>query len=201
MRRDAKLVRLCGEKDIDCTLSHDMCVVTPGALRSQQGKQYAVYTPWYRAWLAFLKENPDYLELSEEPGSNLGDARKQLSDLFDCKVPSAPSNKQLSNEEKKKFEAMYPAGEHEGLQRLEKFLEEKAGKYNELRNMVAGEHTSVLSPYFASGALSARTAVFTAKKANKNHLDKNDRGLVSWISEIAWRDFYKHVLVHWPFIW
>lgn len=201
LRREAKLVRLCAEKGIDCVLSHDACVVTPGALSSQQGKQYAVYTPWYRAWLAFLKENPDYMELSEEPGSNPGDARKQLSSLFDCQVPSAPSTHELSGDDKEKFEKMYPAGEHEGRQRLEKFLEEKAGKYNELRSMVAGEHTSVLSPYFASGALSARTAVVMAKRANKNYLDRNNQGLMSWISEVAWRDFYKHVLVHWPFIW
>lgn len=201
LRRDAKLVRICAEKNIDCALSHDACVVRPGALSSKQDKQYAVYSPWYRAWLAFLKDNPDSLELSVEPGSNPGDARKQLSDLFGRKIPAAPSNKQLSEEDKKKFEKMYPAGENEGIRRLEKFLEEKGSEYNELRSVVAGEHTSILSPYFASGVLSARTAVVTAKKTNKNYLDKNDQGLVSWISEVAWRDFYKHVLVHWPFIW
>ncbi|KAJ5675427.1 Cryptochrome/DNA photolyase class 1 [Penicillium macrosclerotiorum] len=200
LRRDAKLVRLCAENDIDFSPSHDTCVVPPGALSSQQGRQYAVYTPWFRSWLAFLKENPDYLELSEEPGSNHGDARKQFSSLFDCKIPTAPDNKQLSAEEKTRFEKMYPAGEHEALQRLDKFLEEKGRKYEETRSMLSGEHTSVLSPYFAAGALSARTAVVTAKRANKNHLDRYDQGYMTWISEVAWRDFYKHVLVNWPFI-
>lgn len=201
LRREAKLVRLCAGKDIDLALSHDTCVVTPGALSSQQGKQYAVYTPWFRSWLAFLKENPDYLEISEEPGSNPGDARKKLSELFDCKIPAAPGNKQLSDEEKKRFEQMYPAGEHEAFQRLENFLEKKGREYDKMRSMVAGEHTSVLSPYFASGALSARTAVVTAKRANRNFLDRDNNGYVTWISEVAWRDFYKHVLVNWPFIW
>lgn len=201
LRREARLVGLCAEHDIDFAPAHDSCVVTPGALSSQQGKQYAVYTPWYRQWLAFLKENPEYLEVSEEPGANPGDARKKLSDLFDCKIPPAPNDKQLSAEEKKRYEELYPAGEHEGLQRLDKFLEKKVREYDEKRSIVAGEHTSILSPYFASGALSARTAVVTAKRANKNHLDRYDSGLVSWISEVAWRDFYKHVLVHWPFIW
>lgn len=201
LRRDARLVRLCAEKGIDCAFSHDACTVPPGALSSQQGKQFAVYTPWYRAWLAFLKENPDYLELSPEPGSNPGNAREQLSELFDCKIPPAPSNKQLSDEEKKRFEKLYPAGEHHSLERLEKFLKEKGSEYGELRSVVAGEHTSILSPYFACGSLSPRSAVVTAKKVNKNSLDRNDKGLVSWISEVAWREFYKHVLVHWPFIW
>jgi deoxyribodipyrimidine photo-lyase len=201
LRREAKLVRLCAESDVSFAPTHDTCVVTPGALASQQGKQYAVYTPWYRSWLAFLKENPDYLEVSEEPGSNPGDARKDFKDLFDSKVPAAPKTHELSDAERKRFEELYPAGEHEALQRLDKFLEEKGKKYEDMRSIVAGEHTSVLSPYFASGALSARTAVATAKRANKNHLDRYDPGYMTWISEVAWRDFYKHVLTNWPFIW
>jgi deoxyribodipyrimidine photo-lyase len=201
LRRDAKLVRMCAAKDIDMALSHDTCVVTPGVLNSQQGKKYAVYTPWFRSWLAFLKENPDYLEMSEEPGSNPGDARKKLSDLFDCKIPAAPGNKQLSDEAKKRFEKMYPAGEHEAFERLENFLAKKGREYDKMRSVVSGDHTSVLSPYLASGALSARTAVVTAKRANKNFLDRDNGGYISWISEVAWRDFYKHVLVNWPFIW
>ncbi|KAJ5141052.1 hypothetical protein N7526_002047 [Penicillium atrosanguineum] len=183
LRREAKLVRLCAAKEIDLALSHDTCVVTPGALSSQQNKQYAVYTPWFRSWLAFLKENPDYLELSEEPGSNPGDARKKLSGLFDCKIPTAPSNKQLSEEEKKRFEIMYPAGEHEASQRLDKFLEEKGREYDKMRSIVSGKHTSILT-----------------KRANRNFLDRDNSGYISWISEVAWRDFYKHVLVNWPFI-
>lgn len=201
LRRDAKLVRLCTEHGINFTLIHDTCVVTPGVLSSQSGKQYAVYTPWFRAWLAYLKENRDDLEMSDEPGSNPGDAREQFSNLFDCKVPSAPSNKQLSDAEKKRFHKMYPAGEHEALQRLEEFLEMKVREYDAMRSVLPGQHTSVLSPYFASGALSARTAVLMAKRSNKNRLDQYDAGHISWISEVAWRDFYKHVLVHWPFIW
>ncbi|KAJ5740050.1 Cryptochrome/DNA photolyase class 1 [Penicillium manginii] len=200
LRRDAKLVRLCASNDIDFSPTPDTCVVSPGALSSQQGNQYAVYTPWFRSWLAFLKENPDYLELSEEPGSNPGDARKQFSDLFDCQIPASPKSKQLSNEEKKRFEELYPAGEHEAMRRLEKFLEDKGHKYADMRSMLPGENTSLLSPYFACGALSARTAVVTAKQSNKNWLDRGDQGYMTWISEVAWRDFYKHVLAHWPFI-
>lgn len=201
LRRDAKLVRLCAENGIKFEAAHDTCIVTPGNLHSQQGKQYAVYTPWYRAWLGFLKENPEYLEVVQEPGSNPGNARQQFQDLFDSNVPEAPGNKKLSSEDKSRLHNLYPAGEHEALQRLEEFLEKKAESYNDTRNIPAGHHTSGLSPYFASGSLSARTAVSKAKQANRNSLDRNNPGYISWISEVAWRDFYRHVLVQWPFIW
>ncbi|KAL7657069.1 DNA photolyase phr1 [Aspergillus niger] len=200
LRREAKLVRLCARNGIRFEAAHDTCVVTPGKLVSQQGKQYAVYSPWFRAWCAFLNENPEYLEVADEPGSNPGDARKHFKTLFGCEVPVAPENKRLSEEEKTRFRELYPEGEHEALRRLEAFLEEKANDYDDLRNTLAGRNTSVLSPYFASGSLSARTAVFQARKKNKGHLKRNQTGYTSWISEVAWRDFYKHVLVHWPFI-
>jgi deoxyribodipyrimidine photo-lyase len=179
LRREAKLVRLCADSDINFAPTHDTCVVTPGKLSSQQGKQYAVYTPWYRSWLAFLKENPDYLEVSEEPGSNPGNARQKLKDLFDCKVPDAPASHTLSDKEKERFEKLYPAGEHKALRRLESFLEDKARDYEDKRSLLPGEHTSVLSPYFASRALSARTAVATAKNLNQGHLDRYNPGYMT----------------------
>ncbi|KAF7114461.1 hypothetical protein CNMCM5793_008765 [Aspergillus hiratsukae] len=199
LRREAKLVRLCAKNGIKFETAHDACVVPPGQVASQQGRQYAVYSPWYRVWLAYLKKNPDCLELSEELGLNPGDARKQFKELSDSEVPAALENKQLS-EEKKHLGRLYPAGEHEALRRLEAFLEEKVKDYAEARNMVCGQTTSILRPYFASGLLSARTAVEYARRANKGSLQHGDPGLVGWISEVVWREFYKHVLVHWPFI-
>lgn len=201
LRRDASLVRRAAENGIKFETAHDTCVVPPGLLSSQQGKQYAVYTPWFRAWLTFLDQNPEYLEISADPGSNPGDARRYFAALFDSNVPSPPENKQLDEEKAAGLRETYPAGEHEAFRRLEAFLDEKAKAYDDERNFLNGETTSVLSPYFASGALSARTAVVKAREANNGKISRGEPGYISWISEVAWRDFYKHVLVHWPFIW
>lgn len=201
LRREAKLVRLGAENGVKVETVHDTCIVTPGRLFTQQGKQYAVYTPWYRSWVAFVRDNPDYLELSDEPGPNPGNPREHYKGLFECNVPAPPANKKLSDRERDYFRTIYPAGEHESLARLDAFLEEKAKSYHDMRNFVSGSYTSILSPYFASGALSARTAVTRARRANGNQLDRGQAGYAAWISEVAWRDFYKHVLVHWPFIW
>ncbi|RDW70689.1 deoxyribodipyrimidine photo-lyase PHR1 [Aspergillus mulundensis] len=201
LRREAKLIRLCAENGVRFETAHDTCVVPPGLLSSQQGKQYAVYSPWFKSWLVFLQANPEYLEVSEDPASNPGDARRYFKELFDCPVPEAPDNKRYDDAEKAdRIRRAYPAGEHEALRRLEAFLEEKATAYDDERNFLSGETTSVLSPYFASGALSARTAVAKARKANGDRISRGEPGYISWISEVAWRDFYKHVLVHWPFI-
>ncbi|KAL6237135.1 hypothetical protein BDW75DRAFT_204760 [Aspergillus navahoensis] len=201
LRREGKLIRLCAKNGIRFETAHDTCVVPPGLLSSQQGKQYAVYSPWFRSWLAFLNENPEYLEISEDPTSNPGDARRYFKDLFECPVPGAPENKRFDDAEKAdRIRRAFPAGEHVGLRRLEAFLKEKATAYDDERNVLSGETTSILSPYFACGSLSARTAVAKAREANGGKISRGEAGYISWISEVAWRDFYKHVLVHWPFI-
>jgi deoxyribodipyrimidine photo-lyase len=85
---------------------------------------------------------------------------------------------------------------------LKKFLDERIGGYADHRNFPATNGTSSLSVHFASGTMSARSAVAAAREVNSSkRLDSGNKGIMTWISEVAWRDFYKHVLVHWPFVW
>jgi deoxyribodipyrimidine photo-lyase len=205
LRREAKLVKLCLENGIVFNAVHDTCVVPPGELvAASSGKPYAVYTPWWRSWCKLLnsKEGAEYLELYPAPGQNQGNARHVFKNLFDSSVPEAPESKKLSTEEKKRFSCMWPPGEHEARERLEKFVKGKIGRYSASRNYPAENGTAVLSVHFAAGTLSARTAVARAREASgTKKVDAGADGIVTWISEVAWRDFYRHVLAHWPFIW
>lgn len=202
LRREARMVTKGAEKGIAVETVSDTCVVAPGELSSQTGNQYAVYSPWFRAWIAYLHANPDQLDLYDPPGMNPANARSSFKDLFESKIPAAPENKKLTTEGKKRFQSMWPPGEHEARERLDKFLKQKVNKYKEDRNYPAANSTAVLSVHFASGTLSARTAIARARDANSTKkLDGGNAGIVNWISEVAWRDFYKHVLAHWPYVW
>ena len=202
LRREAKMSRMGVQKGVAFTVVPDTCVVAPGELKSQTGNQYAVYSPWFRAWIAYLHSHPKQLDLFEAPGKNPATARKDFNDLFTCQIPEAPDNKRLTDEEKKRFRSMWPPGEHEAQERLEKFLKTKVSKYKDDRNFPAANATAVLSVHFASGTLAARTAIARARDSNSTKkLDGGNPGIVNWISEVAWRDFYKHVLAHWPFVW
>ena len=121
--------------------------------------------------------------------------------LFDCTIPSAPSNKSLSSVETTRFRSLWPAGEHEAQNRLSKFLKERINGYKDNRNFPWGNTTSVISPHLAAGTLSARDCVRAAvANSSSKKVDGGSEGVRTWISEVAWRDFYKHVLVGWPFI-
>ena len=202
LRREASLTRNCLTKGIAFNAVPDVCVVAPGELASQQGKQFAIYSPWFRAWLAFCHQNPRQLELFDVPGKNPDMARIKFSHIFEQSIPETPENKRLTDEEKIRFRALWPPGEHEAQGRLEKFLNEKIGRYKDTRNFPAANSTAMLSVHLAAGTLSARTAVRRARDMNSTKkLDGGNLGIAGWISEVAWRDFYKHVLAHWPYVW
>lgn len=201
LRREANLTRQCLEHGISFTAVHDDVVVPPGRLQTGAGKQYAVYSPWFRAWIAHVHAHPDLLKASEAPGQNPSQARKMFKDIFETSIPSAPKNKQLSQEEKARFQKLWPPGEHEALSRIERFLNEKIGKYKDTRNFPAAGSTAMVSVHLSTGTLAARTACRMARDVNSTKkLDGGNAGIAGWISEVAWRDFYKHVLAHWPYV-
>ncbi|KAK3395991.1 deoxyribodipyrimidine photolyase [Sordaria brevicollis] len=195
LRREAKLVRLLASASGDddtpkmaAEVLHDTCIVAPGALKSSSGRQYSVYAPWFRSWLRYVEENPDCLEISPPPLPNPPSTVRQggkLAHLFGCPIPPAPEGKQLrDDDEKVRFRALWPAGEHEALKRLNKFW-----------------GTSKLSVHFAAGTLSARTAVRAARERNRTkRLNGGDEGIQRWVGEVAWREFYRHVVVNWPYV-
>lgn len=202
LRRDRKIVSTCLENGIAMNILADTCVVHPGGLTTGSGNQYSVYTPWFRSWVAHIHDNPELLVLSKEPARNHPSARKTYAELFKSTLPAAPPNKRLTDEEKARFQLMWPAGEHEAHRRLESFVGQRIGDYEEHRNFPAEDATSSLSVHLACGTLSARTAVKTAQSHNHTQrLNGGDMGIQSWIREVAWRDFYRHVLAHWPYIW
>ena len=201
LRREALMTRAGLESGIAVHAVPDTCVVAPGELSSGTGNQYSVYSPWFRAWVAYLHTHPHQLDLFAPPDKNPEDARTTFQDLFECEIPEAPENKKLTDEEMKRFRSMWPPGEDEARERLSKFLSEKVQNYADSRNFPAGNSTAIVSVHLSSGTLSARTAIAAARDANTTKkLDGGHKGIIGWISEVAWRDFYKHVLAHWPYV-
>jgi deoxyribodipyrimidine photo-lyase len=201
LRRETRIVRKGVEEGVAVEVLHDDVVVPPGECKSGAGKQYSVYSPWYRNWVKYLHDHPHLLKDSPPPEPNPPIARTTFASLFHTPIPSAPPNKSLTEEERERYAHLWPAGEHAAHQRLSLFLSEKIQSYKSTRNFPAQNSTSLLSVHFSTGTLAARTAIRSARDYNtSNSLDKGNEGITTWISELAWRDFYKHVLCHWPYV-
>lgn len=106
----------------------------------------------------------------------------------------------------------YPAGEVAARHRLDQFIAEDISNYDISRDRPALEATSRLSAYLTIGSISPRLCYLQAQKALKaaqaiDNMDENMNDISAlggstdiqrWISELAWRDFYRHVIAARP---
>ncbi|KAF9181895.1 hypothetical protein BGZ51_005128 [Haplosporangium sp. Z 767] len=194
-KRDATvkraLLKLPGVHVEECD---DQCIVPPEFIRTKTGNPYSVFTPFYNSWCKLVETEPHYLELSEAPDANPLEARGFYAKYFNSKPPSSHPH----SLDPEKMEQLYPAGEAEAHDRLNKFVRIKATRYHHARDFPYEDGTSVLSPYLSAGVISARQCVVVARAANKNNINTGDEGLKTWIKEIVWREFYRHILVAFP---
>ncbi|EXJ86283.1 deoxyribodipyrimidine photo-lyase [Capronia coronata CBS 617.96] len=202
VRREAALVRACLSRGISFNPVEDRCVVAPGKLISSSGGPMSVYSPWHRKWCDYLNRHFKELDPFPAPDMNAADVWDRFEALFRCEIPPAPASKSLSENERAKFRVMWPAGEHEARERLDKFIQERAREYHSARNIPSANATSILSPHLAAGTLAARTVVREARDAapNKKLMDDRKQGHSMWIGELAFRDFYTSILCYWPYI-
>jgi deoxyribodipyrimidine photo-lyase len=103
--------------------------------------------------------------------------------------------------------ASFPAGEREAQARLQRFTygagsaaaEQGIFQYSAERNRLDLEGTSQISPYLRFGMLSARQAAVSALRAIQAAEDASARkGAETWLNELIWREFYLHILYHFP---
>ncbi len=92
----------------------------------------------------------------------------------------------------------WPAGEDAAHQRLALFADELMSGYQQCRDIPGVDGTSRLSPYLAAGVVSPRQCLHAALRSNGGEFETGNPGAVSWINELLWREFYKHILVGYP---
>jgi deoxyribodipyrimidine photo-lyase len=97
---------------------------------------------------------------------------------------------------------LFSAGELEAQHRLDTFIgghNAPVFTYEENRNRLDFEETSMLSPYLRFGMLSARQALNAAWQAEARAWDQSShRGTETWLNELIWREFYQSILYHFP---
>ncbi|KAI9713963.1 MAG: hypothetical protein M1820_000693 [Bogoriella megaspora] len=201
LRRDIKIAKTVqDEKDLSFEVFHDQTIVKPGDLTGGGGKPQKVFTPYHKAWLGVLRDQPELLDVESLPEANGKSAIKEFKDLFDSEVPSLPESRQYpKHQNQKEIRKLWPAGHEAGIKRLEHFLTKKASEYAKHRSEPAKDPSSRLSPYFASGVIGIRETLTLAKKHNDGeNFDEGDPGIDSWVREIVFREFYRHMMVITP---
>jgi deoxyribodipyrimidine photo-lyase len=185
--RDEKVSTLLRRHGMRVRAFHDQTVLPPDSMRTRGGRAYRVFTPFKNAWLAEMHRN-GLPRLRTRP------RRRGKLPLPPDPVPTALHGFRSPDG----FDRLWPAGEREALRRLRRFVRHRIERYAEDRDYPAREGSSTLSPWLACGAISPRQCLRAAADVNLGEIDSGGRGATTWISELVWREFYRHVLVGFP---
>lgn len=96
------------------------------------------------------------------------------------------------------LQALWPAGEDEAKRRLDTFVDQQIDYYLDERDLPAKPGTSQLGAYLAAGVISPRQCLQAALNSNMGEFETGSPGATTWINELLWREFYKHILVGYP---
>ncbi len=146
-----------------------------GSPRTQGGKPYTVFTPFYNSWLRESRR-----EVLAAP-SKLPPLPSKLA------KGRLPSLRSLELEQEVPEPA--PGGESRGRERLSRFLADDVTHYGEGHDALGEDRTSRLSPYLHFGCVSPREV--------EQRLGRGG-GPEAFRRQLCWRDFYHHVLLHHP---
>jgi len=186
-RRDEEVVRLFEQRGLTVKQYRDQTILEVEEIRTGAGGWYTKFTPFKRKWLALLEEQ-DASTASDAPRP-----RCRIDDIAGDEVPETVKGFAGAG-----TSALWPAGETAARRRLTRFVKERVEDYAIARDIPAEDGTSALSPYLAVGARSPRTCVEAALAANSGRASGGREGVDTWITELIWREFYRHVLVGFP---
>jgi deoxyribodipyrimidine photo-lyase len=145
------------------------------AIRTQDGDAYTVFTPFHRNWAA-------------QPRREVIGAPRRLPSLpSPLAAGTLPTLGELGLQQE--CEDPAPGGESAGRERLRRFLARGVHGYHDGRDQLAGNEVSRLSPYLHFGCLSPREV---------EHVLPDGEGAAAYRRQLCWRDFYAHVIGHYP---
>ncbi len=173
-RRDEAVSSRLEKSGIQARCFSDLLLAEPESVLTADGRPYSVFTPFFRAWISLPKQEP--LPEVQDFGGLFPAAGGGVPDSCDFGFTLPPD-----------FDpSAWKPGEDAARRRLDAFVGTCAAAYDRQRDLPAVDGTSRLSPYLKFGNISIRQVY------------QKTTAFPKFVSELAWREFYFHVLWHWP---
>ncbi len=155
-------------------------IVDISRLRTQQDSPYTVFSPFSHAWREAVRRSGQGAprSLPPLPGHVV---RGRLPSVDGLGVPGLDSV----------AEPIAEPGEKAAREAARRWIAGPIEHYAERQEGLGRRGTSQLSPYLRWGCLSPLELEERARA-------KGGAGASAWIRQLCWRDFYAHVLLHWP---
>lgn len=165
----------------------DQLLFQPGSILTQSGSYFQVFSQFRKICYNRLHMALPHLVASPSAQTPVPITRDAIPES----VPGFATPSQS-------LRALWPAGEEEAQQRLANFADERIQYYQDQRDLPAKPGTSQLSTYLAAGVISPRQCLHAALQSNNGEFESGSPGVFTWVTELLWREFYKHILVGYP---
>ena len=163
------VAKFLDSKGISLQLVGSNYAVRPGTVRKPDGTNYRVYTPFYKAWVNLLEQEPIKLP------AKVTWLKLRTSSTIPEPTKSSPIK--------------VIAGEAFALRTFARFKARALDTYDEDRNRSDLSGTSHLSHALAHGEIHPRTLLAELGDSPAHEVFRK---------ELAWREFYADVLFHYP---
>ncbi|PTB87653.1 deoxyribodipyrimidine photo-lyase [Pseudidiomarina aestuarii] len=179
-RRDRAVSKWLADNRCSLQLHHGLLLVPP-VVKTQQGNVYQKFTPFNRAW----REHLALAGIAPLKSWNRITQPLQLEPMPTCPGPRRDSS-------------AWVVGEENCRRALQRYVEEHVQDYDAERDFPALDTTSRLSPYWELGCLGPVTAARALQKLSPEFPYGLEQGADTWLTELAWREFYQHLMCHIP---
>lgn len=177
--RDYEIEKICSKYGVSFNPSHDICLLTPGSIKTGSGDTYQKFTPFYNKYLDIKIPQPQ--KISKKYTFSF---KKRISYNidFEFKYDSQYGRFIEYNEN-----SLLIGGRNRALERLKQLKHFK--NYENTRNDLT-KNTTFLSAYLKYGCISVREVyAILLRQFGKTH---------PLIRQLVWRDFYIHLLDAFP---
>ncbi len=184
--RDAAVHHALAAQGVHWVTLKDHVIFEKREVLTQTGKPYGVFTPYMRAWLARLGDEPPAQHATQADMATL--AARPTS--FAVPIPDleslgfSPTN-------------LNSLGIQPGASGADKLLDDFWGRmddYDQTRNFPSVKGPSYLGVHLRFGTVSIRQLVGLALQRKLT----GSAGAAVWLAELIWRDFYFQVLSNFP---
>ncbi|NEQ44534.1 MAG: deoxyribodipyrimidine photolyase [Leptolyngbya sp. SIOISBB] len=194
--RDTQVAAALQEASIAIkTTFWDQLLQAPGSVTTKSDHTpYTVYSPFWKNWISQEKSAP---VPALEAAAGLSADRKERAKA--AGAIALPSAKDLGFMWKAPL--LLEPGEGAAQKQLSEFCDNDRyiAEYDEQRNFPDVDGTSKLSAALKFGAIGIRTVWAAATDAYQRcRSDETRRNVRTWQQELAWREFYQHVMYFFP---
>ena len=186
IRRDARVRSALEEHNILVNDFNAYLLLEPGSVMNKSAAPYKVFTPFWKAARSMLDVR------TPTPPPQLNGTRHSPESLSVDELALLPAIRWDTD-----FEANWQPGEAGALEQLDQFIDGTVAAYTDDRNRPDRDGTSRLSAHLHFGEVSPHQVAYAAQQAVAQS-PGCESGTEVFLSEIGWREFAHHLLVHFP---